>query len=662
MSVEKEYESLIETVNHHNRCYYSLNKPEISDYDYDILYKKLENLEKQYPSLIRSYSPTQRVADPLDKGFIQVPHTTPMLSLSNTYSIDELKDFIRRVQKSLNKTHIDFCLELKMDGVAVSVLYEKGIYKRALTRGDGKRGDDITLNLKTIKELPLKLPLDNPPERLELRGEVFMTHQVFSDLNSEKQKKGEDPWANPRNAAAGSLKLLDSQEVKQRKLSIIFYGLADESKVDISSQYELHASLAKWGLPCFDLSLTCLAHDLADIQHFINKVSSLRKDFPFDIDGVVVKVDHRRDYAELGQTHKVPRYAVAYKFSPEQALTQIKDITLQVGRSGVVTPVAELDPVVLCGSRISRATLHNEEEIKQKDIRIGDWVFIEKGGDVIPKVVSVVLSKRSLDSEPWQMPKFCPCCHSLLIKEEVAVRCYNSYCQEQKMKKIAYFVSKDGLDIEHMGEKIVEQLFTAKLIDCVSDIYFLTHGDLLQLDGFREKSAFNLISSIEKSKKVPLNQLILALGIRHVGKVVADLVSKKCSTIQDILKLTREELMTIDGVGDKVADSIIESISDPQFRHQIQRLLEGGVTPYNSSISDSSHIFNQKSFVLTGTLSSMTRSEAENMIKQRGGEISSSVGRKVDYIICGDDPGSKLLKAQKMKIRIITEKEFLDLL
>ena len=443
LSHKKDYEALIAEIQEHDHHYYSEAKPVISDYAYDQLVKKLEAIEAEHPEWVTFSSPTQRVSETISKGFKQVSHTTPMLSLANTYSREEVEDFIKRVHKLLylarsgmvhlsargiKETRVPFCAELKMDGVAVSVRYEKGVFVQALTRGDGRKGDDVTANVRTIRALPLQLKGSAIPDVLEVRGEVFMYHKTFQALNAKKQEEGEELWANPRNATAGSLKLLNSKEAAKRHLCIVFYGFGDEEDPPVKTQYECHEYLKKLGLPVFDSPFRARCEDVDEIMHFADKVEKKRPHFAFDIDGIVIKVDPLKEHGQMGVTGKSPRWAIAYKFSPEQAVTRIHEITVQVGRTGVLTPVAELEPVFLAGSTIARATLHNQEEVERKGIRVGDWVVIEKGGDVIPKVVSVDLKRRPSHSHPWTMPKTCPSCgtHVVHCEGEVAVRCPNT--------------------------------------------------------------------------------------------------------------------------------------------------------------------------------------------------------------------------------------------
>lgn len=656
----KEYERLCREVWHHNKLYYVDHAPIISDEEFDHLFKKLEHIEKQHPEWITSSSPTQRVGEMLTSGFQTVPHKIPMLSLANTYSKEEIADFIKRVHKLLEKSEVPFCTELKMDGIAISAIYENGSFVRGVTRGDGKRGDDITANMRTIHMLPLQLYGSHIPQYIEVRGEVFLEHSVFHALNEEREEQGEEPWANPRNAAAGSLKLLDPREVSRRNLSVVFYGIAEESSGKVRSQYESHRFIEEMGLPILHQLDRC--NNLEEIWNFAEKVRKIRPKLPFDIDGVVIKVDHLRDQGHLGVVGKNPRWAVAYKFAAEQAITKVWDIVAYVGRTGVLTPVAELEPVFLAGSTISRATLHNMDEVERLDVRVGDTVVIEKGGDVIPKVVSVLLEHRPKSSQAWEMPLKCPSCGSLLIRPagEVAVRCPNvAGCPVQRLRRLIFFSAKNAMDIDGMGNKIVAQLYTKGFVQRPSDIYKLGESELYQLDGFQKKSVENLLSSIEKSKEVTLDRFIMALGIRHVGTQTAELLAKKAGDIKTLERMTAEELMDIEGIGDKVASAIIEYFGDPENREEINRLLAYGVKPKQEKVKRyEGHIFNGLSFVLTGALQNYTRQEAAALIKERGGKVTESVSKKTDFVVVGEEAGSKLEKAKQLGVRTLNEAEF----
>jgi DNA ligase (NAD+) len=665
LATKHDYLALIEEVRKHDRHYFVEHRPAISDYDYDKLVEKLKKIEVDHPEWVTPASPTQRVGEALTKGFKQVTHSIPMLSLANTYSKEELEDFVQRVHKLLGKKEVPFCAELKMDGVAVSVRYEKGIYVRALTRGDGKKGDDITANLKTIRALPLELVGHKIPDILEVRGEVYMPHHVFQALNQKKEEEGEELWANPRNAAAGSLKLLDPQEVVKRNLSLVCYGVAEDTDRSLTSQYASHAYLKKLGLPVFSHEHTTLAEDVHEIMKFADKIEKQRTTLPFDIDGIVIKVDEMRTWEELGMTGKSPRWAVAYKFAPEQARTRIHAITVQVGRTGVLTPVAELEPVFLAGSTISRATLHNQEEVQRKDIRVGDWVVIEKGGDVIPKVVEVDLSKRPHGTHHWKMPHTCPNCGTPVVhvEGEVAVRCPNKNCSEQVIRRIAFFASKDAMDIGHLGEKVVRQLVEKGLVHRVSDIYRLTTEDVAKLDGFKEKSIHNLLESIDKSRHVDLSRLILALGIKYIGEGSAEILSSRAGDIDTLARMSFEELQEIEGIGEKMAQALVDYFKETEHLKEIHDLLKAGVKPHAKKMTiQKGHAFFGKTFVLTGTLEKYSRDEASRLIKERGGKVTGSVSHKTDYVLAGENAGSKLDKAHELKIPILSETQFSNML
>jgi len=659
----KEYLDLIEEIRKHDRAYFVEARPVISDYEYDQLVKKLEGIEKEHPEWITPTSPTQRVGEMATAKFKQVSHEVPMLSLANTYSEEEMGDFVKRIRKWTSQTDIEFCAELKMDGVAVSVRYEKGIYARALTRGDGKKGEDITANLKTLSSVPLTLDLKNPPDILEIRGEVFMPHKSFRSANQKKEEAGEEPWANPRNAAAGSLKLLDPKEVKARKLAIVFYGVAQESSHKIQSQFACHQFLQDVGLPTFASHHRMKTTKMEEIFTFSKKIEKERHQLDFDIDGVVVKVDDFSLREDLGTTGKSPRWAVAYKFAPEQATTKIRDIVVQVGRTGVLTPVAELEPVFLAGSTISRATLHNQEEIERKDIRVGDTVIIEKGGDVIPKVVQVDVKTRPLGTKPYKMPTTCPICASPVVhyEEEVAIRCPNPQCGEQVLRRITFFASKNAMDIEHMGPKVVQQLVEKGLVKSIADIYALNEEEISLLDGFKEKSIQNLLQSIEASRKTTLPRLIAGLCIKYVGEGVAELLAKHAGDMDNLAHMTYDELLQIEGIGEKVAESIVEYFQNPENLKEIQRLFHLGVKPEKIK-TQKGHPFYGKTFVLTGSLEKYSRSEAASLIKERGGKVASSVSKKTDYVLAGEEPGSKYEKAKELNVPILSEEEFVTLL
>lgn len=663
-TTHEEYLKLCQEVWEHNRLYYVENQPTISDEEFDALLKRLNDIEKTHPEWITPDSPTQRVGEMLTGGFKSVEHAIPMLSLANTYSKDELEEFVKRIHKLVGNSNVAFSCELKMDGIAISVRYENGRYVRGVTRGDGKKGDDVTANLKTVQSLPLKLMGKEIPEVLEVRGEVFMPHKAFEESNKQRAKAEEPLWANPRNAAAGALKLLDPHEVAKRNLAVVFYGIAEESSHQLTSQTDVHSFLRNNGLPILHLHAKC--HSMDEIWNFAEKVRKIRPSLPFDIDGIVLKLDDLREQKHLGATGKNPRWAVAYKFAPEQAVTRILDITVQVGRTGILTPVAELEPVLLAGSTISRATLHNADEVQRKDIRIGDTVTIEKGGDVIPKVVSVQLALRPRHSIPWSMPESCPNCGTAVFRQsgEVAFRCPNKHCGEQLYRRLVYFASKNAMDIEGMGEKVVEQLIQRGFISRPSDIYLLSEAELSQLEGFKEKSVHNLLEGIEKSKSISLPRFIMSLGIPHVGAGISELLALKSGDIATLSNMTEDELLQIEGIGPKVAAAVVEYFKDKHNKEEIDHLLSRGVAPQKivSQNIYSEHLFKGKTFVLTGTLPNYSRSAAAALIKERGGKVTESVSKNTDFVLAGADPGSKLEKAHKLGVKVLSESEFTQML
>lgn len=660
----QEYERLCDEAWRHNRLYFQEAKPIISDDEYDQLIKKIEKIEKEHPDWISDTSPTQRIGERPLSGFQDVVHKKPMLSLEKAFTKDELIDFDARLKRLLGVDSIDYTAEVKMDGLAISVTYEEGKFVRAVTRGDGKVGSDVTQNLKTLRVLPLRLFGERPPHQLEVRGEVFLPKSAFEAMNEERQLRGEALWANPRNAAAGSLKLLDPKEVaKRQELSVFFYGLVYDTGVPVKRQSEVPEYLKSLGLPTLPHHTLC--HSIDDVMAFIQATEKGREDLPFGIDGVVIKIDDLQAFEELGTTGKHPRGAIAYKFAAEQAWTRICDITVQVGRTGVLTPVAELEPTQVAGSTISRATLHNFDEIARKDIRVGDYVLIERGGDVIPKVLQVDPSKRSKESKPFPIPTRCPSCHGELYKdpEEVALRCLNIQCPEQCIRRLSHFVSKAGLEIENLGEKVVEQLFQKGFVRTFSDILTLTKEKLAELDGFKEKSINNLLNSIEKAKKTTLARLIMALGIRHVGTQSAEILAFHAGSIVGLMKCSKEALLNLSGIGEKVASSIVDFFANEENRREIQALVDNGLTCTQEDFTHfKEHPFYNKTLVLTGTLKEFTRHEAEQKIKSVGGKVSDSVSKKTDFLVVGVDAGSKLEKAKKLAVPVLTEAEFLKII
>lgn len=670
----QEYEALCDEVWHHNRLYFQESKPEISDDEYDALLKRLEQIEALHPDWISDTSPTRRLGEKPLEGFQDVVHRQVMLSLEKAFTVEEVQDFHKRMLKLLETSTVSYCGELKLDGLAISVTYEKGRFVQAVTRGDGKVGSDVTQNLKTIKMLPLRLNTKNVPDLLEVRGEVFLPKAAFEKMNQERSQLDLPLWANARNAAAGSLKLLDPKEVAKRsELSVVFYGLATQGKELPKTQYEVHQYLADIGLPtpCTFLKpygeFTSLArlHGVDDIMHFASQVARFRDALPFAIDGVVIKLDNLSAFEMLGTTGKHPRAAIAFKFSAEQAWTTVREIVVQVGRTGVLTPVAELEPVQLAGSCIARATLHNFEEVERKDIRPLDYVCIEKGGDVIPKVVAVDRHKRPAGSMPFLPPETCPSCNTPVVKDpqEVAWRCPNTKgCFEQILRGLVHFASKSGLEIEHLGDKVMEQLVRKGYVKKFSDIFRLDREKLATLDGFKDKAINNLLASVEKAKKCSLSRLIMALGIRHVGTQMADELALTAKSLDALIGMTKEQLIEVPGVGEKVACSLVEYFADPDTLQELIDLQSLGVNTEEQTVHyDESHPFYNKMLVLTGTLASMGRNEATAKVKAKGARIADTVSKKIDFLVVGEDAGSKLEKAKKLGIRILTEDEFLAL-
>lgn len=661
---ETEYHALCRTIWHHNHCYYIEHAPEISDEAFDRLLKRLQDIEKQHPEWIAADSPTQRVGESCTEGFASVLHSSPMLSLANIYSLEELKQFTARIQKILPKESPVYCAELKMDGIAMGARYEHGRFVQGYTRGDGKVGDDITANLRTIRALPLKLNMENPPALLELRGEVFMPKAVFSKLNQLRKENEEPLWANPRNAAAGSIKLLDPKEVSQRQLNLVFYGVTEDSLPQTATQYEIHAWLRENGLPTLPHVAKCLT--LEELYAFILRVEQLRPELPFEIDGVVIKVNTRAEQHLLGTTGKNPRWAVAYKFAAEQGCTRLINITVQVGRTGILTPVAELEAVPIAGSVIRRASLYNADEVERKDLRIGDWVVVEKGGDVIPKIVRAIPDRRHADAAIWKMPTHCPCCATAVIhpEGEIAVRCPNtSTCKDQVLGRLELFCSREGVNMEHVGKQLLLQLFDKGFVHAPSDLYRLTKEQLQQMRGFQEKAIQNVLSSIEERREIPLGRLIMALGIPHVGSQTAELLARTFGSMENCMQASAQLFMQCDGIGEVVAQSLFSYFHDPYYTEELKRLLKEvtAIAPKAQSVQ-SGHPFNGKLLLFTGTLSKYTREQAEERAASCGAKIGSSLTKKTDYLVVGDNPGSKVAKAQTLGTTILTEEQFLKLL
>ncbi len=660
--IKKKINRLCETINNHNIQYYAHDNPLISDYEYDLLFKELEALEKKYPNLIPINSPTTRVGSkPLSK-FNQIEHRIPLLSLSNAMNIDDLKLFHTQMNKGLGDNDFEYVGEPKLDGLAVELIYEDGYFIKGSTRGDGYVGEDITENLKTIKSIPLSIKSkNNPPKILEIRGEVFINHDNFSQLNKQRLNKGQPLFANPRNCAAGSLRQLDSSVTANRPLQIYCYGLGYIDGLDINSQIEFLELLPKWGFPVNPEIQ--IGKGFNFLNKYYNHIESMRPNLKYDIDGVVFKINSYKLQKLLGTRSRSPRWAIAAKLKPTQSTTIINDIIASVGRTGAITPVAQLKPVNVGGVIVSNATLHNQDEIDKKDIHIGDTVIIQRAGDVIPEIVKVVLEKRSNFSNKYIMPDNCPSCNSHIKKSEneVIARCINLKCPAQLEGRIAHFVSKNCMNIDGLGNKIILSLINNNLIQNISDIFNLKKEDIQNLDRMGEKSASNLIASIEQSKHTTMSRFIHALGIRNVGehlsKILENIFDADFNKLQ---KSTYEELIIIDEIGDTVAKSIIHYFQDLNNQLIIQNCFKYGISFSQSTYKSS--IFQDKVFVLTGTLPSLNRNEAKNMIIENGGKITSSISKNTHFLLCGDNPGSKYNKALNLKIKIIDEEKFKEML
>ncbi len=644
-------------IEEHNRRYYEEAAPTISDREYDALYRELSDLEKRFPKLAAADSPTQRVGEKALKAFAQITHRVPMLSLDNTYSEEEVTDFYRRLERLLPNKKIPVVIEPKVDGVAVSLLYEKGELRYAATRGDGTVGDDITQNIRTIRAVPKQLKGD-VPDVLEVRGEAYLDKGGFAKLNAERREAGLPEFANPRNAAAGSLKQLDPAIAAKRPLGVVFYGTGLIEGVTLEKHSDLFALLKNLGLPGSERWWR--ADSVEEILRAIHELDRIRPDFAYQTDGAVVKVDAFAQREVLGFTAKSPRWAIAFKYEAERVETQLLDILVQVGRTGTLTPVAALEPVVVSGSTVSRATLHNEEEIERKDIRIGDRVLIEKAGEVIPAVVSVRTDLRTGREKKFRMPKHCPECGSAVVKDEgqVAVRCVNSRCPAQVRRRIEHFASRGAMDIEGLGEAVVNQLVQQKLLADVGDIYALKAPVLLELERMGEKSVNNLLEGIERGKARPLWRLLFGLGILHVGVSAARALADHFPNLDALMKGSVEELQQIPDVGEVVGRSIHDFFREPHNLAVIEKLRKAGLRfAAEPKAEGAAPGFKNTTWVITGTLS-QSRDEIAELIRARGGKVSGSVSKKTSYVLAGEEAGSKLEKAKKLGVRVIDENEF----
>lgn len=662
--IRKEIEKLREIIHHHDYCYYVLNQPEVSDQEYDALMRKLEELEQQNPEFIAPDSPTQRVAGKPLEAFPSFTHARPLLSLSNAFSDQEMIDFDNRIKRFLGVDSLNYVLELKIDGLAVNLRYQNGRLVNGATRGDGVTGEDVTSNIRTIRSVPLRLLGKRIPHLLEVQGEVFMRKPDFERLNRVREERGESTFANPRNAAAGSLRQLDARITAERRLDIFVYGAyLVESDYQPVSHWQLLQFLKELG---FKVNPHCqLINSIEEAIALHREWEEKRKDLDYEIDGLVVKVNSLEYQTRLGSTSKSPRWAIAFKFNPTLQISKVLDIKVNVGRTGALTPVAILEPVEVGGAVVKRATLHNEDEIRRKDVRIGDWVLVSRAGEVIPEVVRVLFERRTGEEKIFQMPTSCPVCGSPTVREEgeAAWRCINLNCPAQVKERIQHWASRDAMDIEGLGEKLVDQLVDTGLVKTIPDLYRLEKKQLVALERMADKSADNLIRAIQASKERNLDRFIYALGIRYVGQFVARILAENFGSLDRLMNASQEELLAVEGIGPKVAQSIVQFFSNRENRALIRQVLELGVRPKEMEKKGKEKgPFYGKTFLFTGSLSRFSRSEAEKMVEERGGKAVTSISSRVDFLVVGANPGSKIDKAKQLGIPILQEEEFYRML
>jgi DNA ligase (NAD+) len=662
---KKRVQELTKKINYHNDLYYQQNRTEISDAEFDKLLRQLEDIEKQYPELKEPDSPTQRVGGSITKEFPTVFHRYPMLSLSNTYSEEELRDFDRRVSRGLDGDPYEYFCELKFDGVSISLTYENGVLARGVTRGDGVRGDDVTNNVKTIRNIPLRVRGENVPVSFEVRGEIFLPKNVFQQLNKDREDIGEEKYANARNTASGTMKMQDSSVVAQRKLDCFaYYLLGDESGVE--THEEAVKKLEHWGFNVSPTYRKCATID--EVLEYIREWENKREELPLETDGVVVKVNTIEQQVQLGFTAKSPRWAISYKYKAQSVSTRLNGITYQVGRTGAVTPVAELEPVFLAGTTVKRASLHNANEIARLDLRIGDYVFVEKGGEIIPKVTGVDREKRTQDHLPVNYIESCPECGTQLIRyeNEAAHYCPNlNGCPPQITGRIEHFIQRKAMDLNSLGERTIYQLYSLGLVKSPADLYDLKREDIQLLEGFKDKSIKNLLEGIEQSKQTPFESVLFAIGIRYVGKTVAEKLARYFRSIDKIAAASLEELLAAPEVGEKIAQSVYQFFRVPDNQREIERLKKAGLQFETTSKEPEkqSDALGNKSFVISGVFQNYERETLQEIIIKNGGRILSGVSGKLDYLVAGDNMGpSKREKAEKLGVKIISETEFEQLL
>lgn len=655
ISAENRVKELTKQLEYHNDRYYNMDSPEISDYEYDMMLRELENLENEFPSLKSPLSPTNKVGGSAGEKFSEVVHTVPMESLHDSFSHDELRDFDRKVKAVA--PNVRYVAEPKFDGLSVSCEYRNGVFVRGSTRGDGTVGEDVTENLMTIRSLPKRI--ENAPEFLEVRGEVYMSYKSFEDLVRQQEENGEKPFKNPRNAAAGSLRQKNAKITAQRKLDIFIFNIQQVEGVEITSHHQSLDYLAQLGFPT---SFYNVYDDIEDVINEIESIGNKRGEYEYAIDGAVVKVDEFSVRELMGSTAKYPKWAEAYKYPPEEKPTKLIDVEINVGRTGVLTPVGIFEPVLLAGTTVSRATLHNADFIEEKGICIGDTVIIRKAGEIIPEVLSV--SEHGENSVPYEFPKICPSCNSPVVRDEkeAAIRCTNTDCPAQLMRHLIHFVSRDAMDIDGLGPAVLEQLSESGLVKSPADLYKLTEENISALERKAEKSAQNLIKAIEKSKSNELYRLVFALGIRNIGLKAAKILCENFANIDDLMNAELTQISSIEGFGDIMAESVVNYFSLESTKNLISELKSLGLEMRPSQQRANGGIFEGKTFVLTGTLPTMKRSEAAKLIEANGGKTSSSVSKKTDYVLAGEDAGSKLTKAQQLGITIISEEELKSML
>lgn len=663
--IHNEITRLRREIESHNHSYYVENAPTVSDHDYDMMMKRLEELEKDYPEWDDPDSPTHRVGSDLSKGFTQAPHIYPMLSLGNTYSIGEVDEFVERLRDGLSGQQVTIVGEMKFDGTSISLIYEHGRLVRAVTRGDGEKGDVVTDNVRTIRSIPLRLQGEGWPDRFEIRGEIVLPWEAFDRLNAEREFQEEPLFANPRNAAAGTLKLLNPAEVARRGLDAYFYYLIGDG-LPCDTHYDNMQLARSWGFKVSD-AMTRL-NTMEEVDAYINHWDKARKELPVATDGLVFKVDSLRQQLNLGTTAKSPRWAIAYKFQAERALTRLRFVSFEVGRTGVITPVANLEPVLLSGTIVKRASLHNEDIIKSLDIHQDDMVYVEKGGEIIPKITAVDTDSRRLDAAPVEFVDRCPSCGSPLIRleGEAAWVCPNKYgCQPQIVGRLEHFVGRRMMNIDGIGEEISADLFASGLVKDIADLYTLTYEQLTSLERLGHKSALNILKGIDESRKAPFERVIYALSIPSVGETMAKKLARSARSIDRLMNMPAEELALIDNVGPRIADSIVEFFAEPVNRSIVERLRQAGVTMSVPDDADDTKtdLLLGKTFVISGVFTRHSRDQYKELIEQNGGKNTGSISKKTDYVLAGDNMGpAKLEKAQKLGVPIIDEDTFLQMI